>query len=29
MEDSENMTFPDNTFDGVVDTFGLEYNYDP
>jgi len=29
MEDSEDMTFGDDSFDCVVDTFGLEYNFDP
>ena len=29
MEDSEDMTFGNDSFDCVVDTFGLEYNFDP
>jgi ubiquinone/menaquinone biosynthesis C-methylase UbiE len=29
IEDVEYMTFKDNTFDTVVDTFGLEYYLNP
>ena len=29
MEDSENLSFNNDSFDCVVDTFGLEYTFDP
>lgn len=29
LDDVENLSFADNTFDTVVDTFGLEYYNDP
>lgn len=29
LEDVENMSFKDNTFDTILDTFGLEYYLNP